>query len=169
MKVIQQTSDLEGGWFSPHRGDRVDFDDIIITLKSHTEQGGKIFIGTDSILSKDHCVFARAICLHGAKDQSGGTYFISRKKENSKAFKILVSRMLAEVQRTIDIALKISDSCPNSSIELHIDISGSSEQGETGKYADMLTGYARSTGYPFKIKPDSWASSSVADRHSKCY
>jgi predicted RNase H-related nuclease YkuK (DUF458 family) len=154
-------------WFTPRHGGHISFDEILINLKSYTRKGGKIFVGTDSILNSQNCIFARAICLHGADDQSGGTYFISRNKEDNKALKVLPNRMLAEVQKTIDIALKISEFCPNASIELHLDISGTIEKGETGKYADMLTGYARSTGFPFKVKPDSWASSSVADRHSK--
>lgn len=153
-------------WFTPC-GDNVSFDSILLDLKRHTAKGGKIFIGTDSLLNNDTCIFARAICLHGAIGQSGGTYFISRKKENAKQFKILATRMLAEVEKTVNTALKIAESCPDALIELHLDISSSIEKGPSGKYADMLTGFARSTGFPCKVKPDSWASSSIADRHSK--
>lgn len=167
MTAIKKEVDLELNWFSPSSGAHFNFDDIIKILKAYTRKGGKIFIGTDSILNNQGCVFARAICLHGAPEGSGGRYFISRSKESDKAFEVLPNRMLAEVEKTIDVALKISNECPSASIELHLDISGTIEKGETGKYADMLTGYARSTGFPFKVKPDSWASSSVADRHSK--
>ena len=166
MKTLKNLEHEKFNWFIPD-GEEVSFNMILAALKKHTEKNGKIFIGTDSILDKDQCVFARAVCLHGADGQSGGTYFISRKKESAKPFKELVTRMLAEVQKTVDIALLISDSCPKAFIELHLDISSSIEKGPTGKYADMLTGFARSAGFPFKIKPDSWASSSIADRHSK--
>jgi predicted RNase H-related nuclease YkuK (DUF458 family) len=166
MKTLKNLEHKEFSWFVPD-GDEISFDMILVALKEHTKKSGKIFIGTDSILNKDQCIFARAICLHGAIGQSGGTYFISRKKESAKPFKALVTRMLAEVQKTVDIALRVSENCPDASIELHLDISGSLEKGATGKYADILTGFARSAGFPFKIKPDSWASSSIADRHSK--
>jgi len=166
MTNNKKLEDADQTWFTPG-GMHVSFTDILEVVKLHTKKSGRIFIGTDSILDKDDCVFAKAICLHGADDQSGGTYFINRKKEKSKSFKILATRMLAEVQKTVDIALKVSEHCPDASIELHLDISASIEKGETGKYADMLTGYARSAGFPFKVKPDSWASSAVADRHSK--
>jgi hypothetical protein len=167
MTNEEEDKDTDQVWFTPNGEKHVSFVEILETLKTHTRKGGKIFVGTDSILNKDSCVFAKAICLHGADGQSGGTYFISRKKEKPKSFKTLATRMLAEVQKTVDTALKISKSCPEASIELHLDISASIENGETGKYADMLTGYARSAGFPFKVKPESWASSSVADRHSK--
>jgi len=161
-----KNNDADFDWFTPG-GVPIDFSCILQILRNHTEKGGKIFIGTDSILNKEKCVFARAICLHGANSQVGGTYFISRNTEHSKRFKELAVRMLAEVQKTVETALEISDKCPGASIELHLDISGTIEKGETGRYADMLTGFARSTGFPFKVKPHSWASSSVADKHSK--
>ena len=38
---------------------------------------------------------------------------------------------------------------------------------ETKKFVDALTGYTKSAGFACKIKPDAWASASVADKHSK--
>jgi predicted RNase H-related nuclease YkuK (DUF458 family) len=153
-------------WFSPSSGE-VFFDDLLPLLKLHTKESGTIFVGTDSFITKDQCTFARAICLHGGNSSHSGKYFFARTKENLAPFKLLVTRMIAEVEKTVETALKISEQCPGAKIEIHLDISNSPEKGATGKYADMLKGYAKSSGFPYKVKPESWASSSVADKHSK--
>lgn len=153
-------------WRTPD-GNEISFDEILLHIQEHTRSMGNVFIGTDSFLSGVHCIFASAICLHGAETQMGGIYYIKKSKCNSKHFKVLANRMLSEVQSSIETALKISELCPDAKIELHLDISGTNGAGATSKYADMLTGYAKSTGFPCKIKPHSWASSSVADKHSK--
>ncbi len=153
-------------WFSPS-GSEINFDDILCILKEHARHDGTTFIGTDSFVTKDTCIFARAICLHGGDSKYSGRYFFNRTKESLGPFKLLVTRMIAEVEKTVETALKISEACPSADIEIHLDISNSPEKGATGKYADMLKGYAKSSGFPFKVKPHSWASSSVADKHSK--
>ena len=153
-------------WCTPD-GSEISFNEILLHVKAHTKCGGNIFIGTDSFLTGTHCIFANAICLHGAESQMGGIYYIKKSKHSDKHFKVLVNRMLSEIQSSIETALKISDLCPDAKIELHLDISGTNGIGATSQYADMLTGYAKSTGFPCKTKPHSWASSSVADKHSK--
>ena len=47
MKIIQKVKDLEIGWFLPHSGKPIEFDDILSVLKCHTKNGGNIFVGTD--------------------------------------------------------------------------------------------------------------------------
>ena len=153
-------------WFDPD-GLEIDYDKLIEEIKQHTKNHGKIFIGTDSFITKGICSFVTAVCFHGAIGQTGGRYYLKRDKVSVEHFDTLVVRMLEEVTKTVNTTLMISECCPSAKIELHLDISTSPERGATGKYADMLTGYAKSTGFPIRTKPDSWASSSVADKHSK--
>lgn len=153
-------------WVDPD-GRVIDYSQLIEEIKDHTRSHGKIFIGTDSFVTKGICSFVTAICFHGAVGQNGGRYYLKRDKVSVDHFDTLVVRMLEEVTKTVNTTLMISAHCPNAKIELHLDISTSPEKGATGKYADMLTGYAKSTGFPIRTKPDSWASSSVADKHSK--
>ena len=147
-------------------GYEVEYDDLLQLIKEHTESGGKIYIGTDSFLNKNRCVFATAVCFHKG-GQTGGRYFIQRTWSNRKQFKVLLARILAEVEKTVFFATKIHEACPEADIELHLDISTADKKAATSKYCDMLTGFAKSTGFSCKVKPDSWASSSVADKHSK--
>ena len=56
---------------------------------------------------------------------------------------------------------------PRNKIELHLDVSPIESKTKTSKFSDMLKGYVNGAGFVCKIKPDAWASQSVADRHSK--
>jgi len=141
--------------------------DIINITKLHSQNNGKIYIGTDSFINKSKCVFATAICLHGADKQVGGKYFFRRVSFEREKFSELVYRITHEVQQSIEIALVITAIVPDAEIELHLDISPANKQNGTSQYADMLTGFARGSGFNFKIKPNAWASQSVADKHSK--
>ena len=145
----------------------VEFNDIYAALKEHTAANGLIYIGTDSYIAKDRCIFATAICLHGADGQRGGNYFFRRVSFKREKFSELVQRIFKEVQESIELALNISEEIPTARIEIHLDVSPSDKGHKTSKLADMLTGYAASSGFDYKIKPHAWASQSVADKHSK--
>ena len=54
-----------------------------------------------------------------------------------------------------------------SKLELHLDISPFSAGNATSRFSDMLKGYVQGYGLNCKIKPNAWASQSIADRHSK--
>ncbi|HBY70187.1 MAG TPA: hypothetical protein DEG69_21990 [Flavobacteriaceae bacterium] len=153
-------------WFTG-AGEQIAYEDIIEIIAKHTINNGKVFIGTDSFNLKTKTVFANAICLHGAINARGGRYFIRKTSVSSKNFPNLVTRMLSEVEKTIEIALDISNKVVEADIELHLDISASSKNNGTSRFAELLTGYAKSTGFECKIKPYAFAAASVADKHSK--
>ena len=147
-------------------GSSISLEDSMKIMSEHAMHGGKIFIGTDSNLSGDRFIFATAICIHGADDQSGGKYFFRRGSVSNHKMPTLFHRISQEVQNTIETALYVESKIPNAKIEIHLDI-GENPLGKTWKFVDALTGYAKSTGMPVKIKPHAWASASIADKHSK--
>ena len=148
-------------------GNTVSFNDMLAAIKRHVTKNGLIYIGTDSFISKNKCTFASAICLHGADEQVGGKYFFRKVSFTREKFGGLVQRITQEVQQSIEIALMVTDSVPDAEIELHLDISPANKQHGTSQFADMLTGFAKGSGFNVKIKPNAWASQSVADKHSK--
>tara|TARA_A100001515_G_scaffold145004_2_gene151272 strand:- start:1536 stop:2009 length:474 start_codon:yes stop_codon:yes gene_type:complete len=148
-------------------GEILSFNAVVAEIREHVANHGSIYVGTDSCVDKNRCVFATAICLHGANEQRGGKYFFRRVSFKRKKFSSLVHRISHEVQQSIELALLLSEDVPPAKIELHIDISPANKGNGTSKFADMLTGYARASGFDYKIKPDAWASQSVADKHSK--
>ena len=152
-------------WFSGS-GTETSFDDLVAIIKFDVERGSKIFIGTDSFVSKRHINFASAICLHG---KHTSRYFFTREYEKLNKFKALVARITEEVRRTIEIAdvLYSRENISSKIIEVHLDVSPFGNKNATSKFAEMLQGYVQGAGYVCRVKPNAWASQSVADKHSK--
>jgi predicted RNase H-related nuclease YkuK (DUF458 family) len=144
-----------------------DFYYILKVLKEYTIKGSKIFIGTDSFISNNKICFASAICLYGG--EMPGRYFFTKEKVEKLDFPVLVSRITEETRRSIEIACLLVDeyNFNSSNIEVHLDISPFSAGNGTSKFSDMLRGYVQGYGLDYKLKPDAWASQSIADRHSK--
>lgn len=153
-------------WKTPN-GNNISYDELIKQVREHSNNGGQTYVGTDSFVERNRCVFATAICFHGAKDQKGGQYLYRRTYHDRNQFPVLVTRILAEVQNTVELALRVSGEVPQAQIELHLDISSADAGNGTSRFCKMLTGYAESSGFDYKIKPEAWASQSVADKHSK--
>ena len=153
-------------WFTGS-GNSILFEEIISLIGDHTGANGKVFIGTDSFIKKQDCIFSTAICLYGADCQVGGRYFIKRKKFKKNIYHTLLQRIMAEVQKSVEIGLQLLEIIPILDIEIHLDISESSKENGTSKFTDMLTGYTKGAGFEYKIKPDAFAAMTVADKHSK--
>jgi len=143
------------------------FIDVVADLKNHANVNGKIYIGTDSQVVRGDCIFSTAICLHGADNQEGGRYYIRKVRFEASKFPSLLARISLEVEKSIAIALKILEDIPKIDIELHLDVSPSEKKEKSSKFADMLIGYAKGVGFECKIKPDAFAATTIADKHTK--
>ena len=148
-------------------GESITFDEIVDIIKEHSKRNGNVFVGTDSFVQKKKCIFSTAIALANADGQKGGRYFFKKNKFNISKYNTLMQRITSEVQYSIDIGMKILQLCPKISIELHLDISDSDKNTKTSKFSEMLVGYAKGNGFDCKIKPDAFAATSIADKHSK--
>lgn len=135
-------------------------------LNNHINRKGKLFIGCDSYLTHDKCVFASAICLHGAENQVGGNYYWYRRNIHSEKYQNFSLRMFQEAHNALGLALWLVENFPNANIEVHIDVSSNPDE-KSYKYSDALSGMIKGAGFKCKIKPDAWAANSVADKHSK--
>jgi len=153
------------GWITGS-GREIIFKDILIEIERYVADGGKIFIGSDSQLCNNTCIFATAICLHGAKGSKGGKYFFKRFKDKGPQYSNLKLRIMSEVTHTLDVAMDLMGMFPDSDIEVHVDI-GRGPRSKTSGYIDHIQGWAQSTGLICKVKPNAWASASVADKHTK--
>ena len=156
---------MKTGWFTGS-GQEIEFDDLLVDIHRYLQKGGRVFVGSDSQLSVDKCIFVSAICLHGAHGTMGGKYFFRKFKEHGSQYKILKLRIMKEVNYSIEIAADLIERYPQADIEVHIDI-GSSEKSQTRKYVDEFTGWTKASGFSCKTKPHAWASASVADKHTK--
>ena len=68
----------------------VSFEDIAVDIQNHSKNGGTVYIGTDSQIIRNQCIFSTAIVLHGANDQVGGNFYIRRQKFGSKKYSTLL-------------------------------------------------------------------------------
>ena len=137
-------------WFTGS-GEVYTFDQIIEIIQEHAKSNGMVYVGTDSFKHKNQCIFSTAICLHDADGQAGGRYFIQRSKLKSSEFKQLITRITSEVQRSVEIGLELLHSCPKVKIELHLDVSSSEKDTKTSKFADMMIGYAKGSGFELAL------------------
>ncbi len=145
----------------------ITFNGILSICKDHISNKSKIFIGTDSSIISGNVKFASAICLHGQERTS--RYFFYKEKIPVNKFPNLASRITEETRRSITIAemlLKNPNILPED-IEIHLDVSPFASNNATSKFSDMLKGYVNGYGLEYKIKPNAWASQSIADKHSK--
>lgn len=156
----------EQAW-STGSGRQIDFYEILKVAKEHTIQGSKIFIGSDSFISQNKVCFASAVCLYGPNTPS--RYFFFKENVPSKQYTALVSRITEETRRSVEIGCLLMDeySFSPQTIELHLDVSPFSAGNATSKFSDMLKGYVQGYGFDYRLKPDAWASQSIADKHSK--
>jgi len=156
---------MKDHWFTGS-GKSISVESMFDIIDDYIRNGGKIFVGTDSQLNHNFCLFATAICLHGANGTSGGRYFFKRRKKKNLSYRVLRQRILQEVKQSIDVSFKLLEKYPDADIEVHVDI-GQTIKSETRIFVDTVNGWLSGIGFQCRIKPDSWASSSVADCHTK--
>lgn len=133
-------------------------------IKSYVKKGGKIYVGTDSMLFPHKCNFAAVIAFHD-RDLKIAKYYYKQIKADSKEYKELQVKILEEVALAIQTAQFVLEVCPEADIELHIDI-GTKKKNATAKFFKSIHGWVTGTGFNLRVKPNSWASS-LADGHTK--
>ena len=151
-------------WFDSD-GKEYDFQDVIKSITDYTRMGGTIYVGTDSMLFTHKCVYATAICLHDT-DMKVTRYFYTKMRDKSPESKNLKHKITKEVNHSIDVAMLLLDRFPEAAIEIHADV-GTTKRSATSKFVEFVRGWIRGSGFTAKVKPYSWASSTVADWHTK--
>ena len=78
----------------------------------------------------------------------------------------LHSRIMEEATQSINLAHSVSLSVKSKKIYVHSDTNTDTRY-PTSKFTKSIKNWVKSMGFGFLCKPDSWASSGVADRHAK--
>ena len=121
----------------------------------------KVCIGTDSQVKGSYIDFATVIVfLRGKK---GAFMFIHQEKSNKKMS--IKERMLAEVQKSIEIAYALCDLLDlyDVDLEVHADIN-TNPMFKSNQALHEAMGYILSMGFVFKAKPEAFASSTCANK-----
>ena len=132
-------------------------------IKADPNFNYKVIVGTDSEARNSHVDFATAIIVH--RIGKGGIYFWQKNKLQ-KVFSIQ-ERIAKETQFSIELAWKLRDTFQNNGLsgyepEVHLDVG---QEGATRDMIRWVTGMVLGSGFEYKIKPDSFGATKIADRH----
>ncbi len=121
----------------------------------------KICIGADSQVYADNIEFATAIVF--IRKNRGGFMFVD--KETIKMKMGIKERMITEVNRSVQIAYKLSAlwDAYDVELEVHADINTDPNFGSNVALKEAM-GYIMGMGYTFKAKPNAFASSCCANK-----
>lgn len=145
-------------------GNPCNLDMIRDEIVNYVSRGGKIYIGSDSMLLSYNCNFVVVIAFHN-RELDIARYYYKKFRTKSEVYKELQTKILEEVSLAINTAQLVLEICPKAEIELHIDI-GKKKKNATSKFFSMIQGWVNGIGFDFRVKPNSWASS-LADSHTK--
>ena len=166
---------LNGHFFNPTRG-KLSINEVIKELLNYISERPEkfydIIIGCDSSSSEEPNFPLAIVALRVGE---GGRFFLKQVAYKGRKFYSYKTRILEEVFLSCQLALYMRENFekeikklnnPNLKYQLryiHADV------GENGKTRDMIkevTGLIKGNGFEPKIKPESFAASSVADRFS---
>jgi predicted RNase H-related nuclease YkuK (DUF458 family) len=143
-------------------GHQFEFFEVVELIKKFPN--GQIHIGTDSHFKSGKLIFATVIAVYSPGICA--RYFFKRTQEGNLGI-ALPSRLLKEVQDSIEIAVKVQESLSTErAIAVHADISGNKKNKSNIVY-EQARQWIMAMGFDCKMKPISWASSSIADLHAK--
>ena len=151
-------------WVCPG-GSQLNSEDFAKEAKSLIARGSNVYVGTDSMIRGENCIFVTVVAFHSNKDKIA-KYYYKKFKITNKEYMNLKNKINEEVNLSVQAAQKINELSPKTPIELHVDI-GRNKENKTRIMMSSVSGWVTGMGYDLKVKPDSWASSSIADNHTK--
>lgn len=151
-------------WVCPG-GDQLNSEDFAKEARHLIAKGSKVYVGTDSMIRGENCIFVTVVAFHSNKDKIA-KYYYKKFKITNKEYMNLKNKINEEVNLSVQAAQKINELSPKTPIELHVDI-GRNKENKTRIMMSSVSGWVTGMGYDLKVKPDSWASSSIADNHTK--
>ncbi|MBI4099593.1 hypothetical protein HY440_01155 [Candidatus Microgenomates bacterium] len=141
-------------------------DQAVAFIKRENNAHFRIVIGTDSELqTKSLAHFVSAVVVHHVGH--GGIYFWGGVTKDG--IKDLRQRMYEEATYSLSLAQRLLEEFKKRSLplekflEIHVDVGMG---GETRVMINEIVGMIKGSGFLCKTKPDSFAASNVADRHT---
>ena len=141
----------------------VGFNEVLQFIKNNHDKF-EIHVGCDSHFIRDKCVFAIVIALY--EPGRGGTYFFARSRVSRSDFLNMKLRLLKEVELSIATADKLIGLQNREDMFVHLDINPDTRF-KSSQVFTSATSWVKSQGYNCVVKPDSWASSWLADAYAK--
>lgn len=135
-------------------------------IKRENNSHFRLVLGTDSeLVSTDTAHFVSAVVVHHVGH--GGVYFWGQVTKSG--IKDLRQRMYEEATYSLTLAERLLEEFKKRNLplekilEIHVDVG---ENGDTKAMINEIVGMIKGSGFLCKTKPDSFAASNVADRHT---
>ena len=154
-------------FYSPTKG-RMSFveviDDLVAIMEEDPEENYQIVVGTDSHAGLGEMDFVSAIIIH--RVGKGGRYFWRRVREPK--VHTLRQKIYKEALLSFELAKALMEALEERTLldynlEIHVDVG---ERGPTRELIDEVVGMIIGSGFAVKTKPDAYAASTVADKHT---
>ena len=143
----------------------IPYDSFIETMQALNKEGLDIYIGTDSQVIKERLSIVTCVCFYKQGINKTKIFYI-KKRIPAKRYPTLRSRILFEAYTSLEMALDV-DPYIDGKLTVHLDIGSDPIKNKTAKFEKELRMMVRSQGFGCEVKPDSWASSSIADKFTK--
>lgn len=165
MNIDELKNLIKGGIFnSPTKG-TLDLDTVVSELinfrKEYPDNKYNIVIGTDSDKREQEIEFVCVVAIH--RIGKGGRYFWLKIFDNRNLD--LRSRIYQEATISLALAWALLDGgiILHDELEIHVDIG---QNGPTREMIKEIKGMISGSGFFVKIKPEAFAASTLADRHT---
>ena len=145
--------------------EEVSYEDFLLELKRLNKKGLDLYIGTDSQVIKNKICIVTCICFykHGISENQ---IFYIKNRVDSQKYPTLRSRIIFEAYKSLEAALEL-DPMVDGRLTVHLDIGTDMKKNKTAKFRGELEVLFRSQGFGCEVKPNSWASSCIADKFTK--
>jgi len=142
----------------------ISYENFIKKIVELNKEGYSFHIGSDSQEFYKKISFVTTVCFHHSKKGAGAFYI--KERVSRVSMPTLKSRIMSEAYRSLEAAFEV-EKYIDSKISVHLDIGADPKKNKTHTFKKELVNLVTSQGYDALIKPNSWASSSVADWFTK--
>lgn len=127
-----------------------------------TDKEAQLFVGSDSHMLGGQWIFATVIAAY--YPGRGGRFLYVRDQAKRSDFRHLHQRLTEEAVRSLAVASEIRDEFGREP-EVHLDLNTAIHK--SAKYTKELTAMVGAYGFKCQVKPDSWVSSTLADKSAR--
>lgn len=160
-------------WKAPESGRRFTMAEIAQEFLAFKASNGwdacELVVGTDSQSFGRMHRHVTAICAH--YQGSGGTYWyvtqdIRVETRGVNRNQVKRDRIFKEVELSLAVTQELQ-TVHGLNPKVHVDASPPGKGEFTSQFSDTLVGYVTGCGFPCSIKPEAWAATNVANKHTK--
>ena len=143
----------------------VSYQEFMVELRRLDDMGLDVYVGTDSQVINKKISIATCICFYKPGINKNKVFYIKKRIPEEK-HPSLRARMLLEAYTSLQVAMEL-DQLVTGALTVHLDVGSDAIKNKTSKFSKELRMLIESQGFGCEIKPNSWASSSVADKYTK--